>query len=258
MATPDDLSNLSMVELFRVEAENQTAALTGGLLELERAPAGPEQLESLMRAAHSLKGAGRIVNLTDVVHVAHAMEDCFVAAQKGRLTLRRDIIDQLLRGVDLLAALAKSSPTAEGGAIVPNPEVPVFLKQLKAVAEGAKAEAESAPKPPATVPTKPEPVQVQTPPTPSPEVTIEAGPKTDAPDRVLRLTAENLNRLLGLAGESLVESRWLRPFSRGRVAPGDRRRTSVRNRERTHDRTDRAGCRCPRIPERTVAGVGPL
>jgi two-component system sensor histidine kinase and response regulator WspE len=32
-------------------------------------------------------------------------------------------------------------------------------------------------------------------------------------ERVLRLTAENLNRLLGLAGESLVESRWLRPFA---------------------------------------------
>jgi two-component system sensor histidine kinase and response regulator WspE len=29
----------------------------------------------------------------------------------------------------------------------------------------------------------------------------------------VRLTAENLNRLLGLAGESLVESRWLRPFA---------------------------------------------
>jgi len=29
----------------------------------------------------------------------------------------------------------------------------------------------------------------------------------------LRLTAENLNRLLSLAGESLVESRWLRPFA---------------------------------------------
>ena len=33
----DDLSNLSMLELFRVEAENQIALLTGGLLELERA-----------------------------------------------------------------------------------------------------------------------------------------------------------------------------------------------------------------------------
>ncbi|HEU0037755.1 MAG TPA: hybrid sensor histidine kinase/response regulator, partial [Verrucomicrobiae bacterium] len=40
-----------------------------------------------------------------------------------------------------------------------------------------------------------------------------AARQTEAPDRVLRLTAENLNRLLGLAGESLVESRWLRPFS---------------------------------------------
>src|SRR5207244_13277613 len=34
-----------------------------------------------------------------------------------------------------------------------------------------------------------------------------------SPERVVRLTAENLNRLLGLAGESLVESRWLRPFA---------------------------------------------
>ena len=33
------------------------------------------------------------------------------------------------------------------------------------------------------------------------------------PERVVRLTAENLNRLLGLAGEALVESRWLHPFA---------------------------------------------
>jgi two-component system sensor histidine kinase and response regulator WspE len=38
-----------------------------------------------------------------------------------------------------------------------------------------------------------------------------ADPKT--PSASVRLTAENLNRLLGLAGESLVESRWLRPFT---------------------------------------------
>src|SRR6185503_18398483 len=34
-----------------------------------------------------------------------------------------------------------------------------------------------------------------------------------ASDRVLRVTAENLNRLLSLAGESLVESRWVKPFT---------------------------------------------
>ena len=36
-----------------------------------------------MRAAHSLKGAARIVGLDVGVRVAHAMEDCFVAAQRG-------------------------------------------------------------------------------------------------------------------------------------------------------------------------------
>jgi len=62
----DDLSDLSMLELFQVEAETQAALLTAGLLELERTPGAEAQLERLMRAAHSLKGAARIVNL----HVA--------------------------------------------------------------------------------------------------------------------------------------------------------------------------------------------
>ena len=56
----EDLSNLSMMELFRVEAENQTAILTSGLLELERNSGAVANLEKLMRAAHSLKGAARL------------------------------------------------------------------------------------------------------------------------------------------------------------------------------------------------------
>ena len=77
----DDLGGRSMLDLFRVEAEAQTAMLTHGLLELERAPATPQTYATLMRAAHSLKGAARIVDLQGAVRVAHALEDCFVAAQ---------------------------------------------------------------------------------------------------------------------------------------------------------------------------------
>src|SRR5215472_12347021 len=98
-----------MLELFRVEAENQIGVLTSGLLELERGPGTPEHLETLMRAAHSLKGAARIVNLQPIVRVAHAMEDCFVAAQRGRLSLRQPEIDVLLRDVDLLAQMSKGN-----------------------------------------------------------------------------------------------------------------------------------------------------
>ncbi|HXU77977.1 MAG TPA: Hpt domain-containing protein, partial [Methylomirabilota bacterium] len=103
----EDLSNLSMLELFRVEAESQTATLTSGLLELERGEGAPQKLETLMRAAHSLKGAARIVNLQVAVKIAHAMEDCFVAAQKGKLTLQQQHIDLMLRGVDLLQHISK-------------------------------------------------------------------------------------------------------------------------------------------------------
>jgi len=93
-----DFSDMSMLGLFRVEAEAQTQTLNSGLLALEREPASPSHLESLMRAAHSLKGAARIVGVSTAVTVAHAMEDCFVAAQKGELTLGQAQIDLLLGG----------------------------------------------------------------------------------------------------------------------------------------------------------------
>ncbi len=202
---PDNRRDLSMQELFRVEAENQTALLTSGLLELERAPAVPEQLESLMRAAHSLKGAARIVNLLPAVNIAHAMEDCFVAAQQGRLTLGQGHIDALLRGADWLAAVAQHDVIsirhwqAEFGA-----DCEAWLKTLQAFL----IPADSAPAATLEIDTA-----AGTSLTPPNEIKPALAPKPEDSDRVLHLTAENLNRLLGLAGEALVESRWLRPFA---------------------------------------------
>ncbi len=202
---PDNPRDLSMQELFRVEAKNQTALLTSGLLELERAPASPAQFESLMRAAHSLKGAARIVNLLPAVPIAHAMEDCFVAAQQGRLALGQEHIDALLRGVDWLAAMAQHDEIsirhwqAEFGA-----DCEAWLKTLRTFLA-----------PPDSLPAGTlenisaagaELVQTT-------ENKPAGAAKSEDADRVLHLTAENLNRLLGLAGEALVESRWLRPFA---------------------------------------------
>ena len=101
-----DLSQFSMLDLFRVEAETQAQVLTSGLLALERDHTLADQLEACMRAAHSLKGAARIVGLAVGVRVAHAMEDCFVAAQGGRLVLGHTHIDLLLGATDLLARIA--------------------------------------------------------------------------------------------------------------------------------------------------------
>src|SRR5262245_56767498 len=218
-----------MLELFRVEAETQTVVLTGGLLELERGAAEPQQFETLMRAAHSLKGAARIVNLQVAVRVAHAMEDCFVAAQRGTLQLHKAEIDLLFRGVDLLQLISKRSEADIGSWEKDHAtEINEFLAALARLMSGespvanvptsaaaapktAARETSRSEKPVVTSRALPAPTAKQ-----EPEV-IQAEPisprKHEPPERVLRLTAENLNRLLALAGESLVESRWLRPFA---------------------------------------------
>src|SRR5260221_1365668 len=105
--SPEDLSQSSMLDLFRQETENQTQVMIDGLLALERDPVAADQLEICMRAAHSLKGAARIVGVTAGVAVTHVMGGCFVAPPHGALTLRRRQIDPLLRGVDLLKRIAQ-------------------------------------------------------------------------------------------------------------------------------------------------------
>ena len=212
-----------MLELFRAEAENQTTVLTNGLLQLESKGANADAFEALMRAAHSLKGAARIINLPGAARIAHALEDCFVAARQGQIRIGQAEVDLLLPGVDLFSQLAKSSEAdlGEWEAQNRNP-IGAFLHSLSRLRQpGLRSEpgtAKTSPllqsNPQGLVPVTPVSGQVSTVSAPAQEplqaVTI---PKIEPAERVLRLAAGNLNRLLALAGESLVESRWLRPFA---------------------------------------------
>ena len=199
-----DLSQMSMLDLFRLEAESQAQVLTIGLLTLESNATAADQLEACMRAAHSLKGAARIVGVHAGVHVAHAMEDCFVAAQHGEITLRKRHIDLLLRGVDLLTGIANTPESEIGIWMGENPEeVNAFLEALKALLDNPGHD--EPPDGSGTIPPEPDDHA-------EPHTSPAADSREDA-ERVLRVTSENLNRLLGLTGESLVQSRWLKPFS---------------------------------------------
>lgn len=201
MSSPD-LSQSSMLDLFRMEAEGQAQALTLGLLALERDPTAADQLERCMRAAHSLKGAARIVGLSAGVSVTHAMEDCFVAAQLGRITLQQGHIDELLRGVDLLQQMSRTTEQdMSRWEAQRRGDVEVFLDGMNrviATAEIARA-------------FRTEPLDAEETRGPRDEDPAETVFGSELDERaqagVLRVTAENLNRLLGLAGESLVESR---------------------------------------------------
>ena len=200
-----DLSQSSMLDLFRMEAEGQAQALTLGLLALERDPTAADQLERCMRAVHSLKGAARIVGLSAGVSVAHAMEDCFVALQRGLITLQQGHIDELLRGVDLLQQMSRTTePDMNRWESQRRGQVEAFLDGMNRVIGTAAAALELSA----------EPLNTEEPRGPRErrdrdhaEAVFGSELEEGAETRVLRVTAENLNRLLGLAGESLVESR---------------------------------------------------
>jgi two-component system, chemotaxis family, sensor histidine kinase and response regulator WspE len=209
----------SLIDLFREEARAQAQILSDGLLALERAPRDPVTLEACMRAAHSLKGAARIVGVPDGVSLAHVMEDCFVGAQQGRVSVDAGMIDVLLSGVDLILRIGQGS----GDETLSQTDVDAFVDALNARMNGATAA------PPSSVLQTPQsdadldlsneltlsaPVAKET------QETLEATSHQPArsaglrePARMLRVRADTLDRLLSHSGESLVESRWLKPFA---------------------------------------------
>ena len=200
------MSDDSMLELFRQEVETQVAMLIQGLLILEANPQSDEALEALMRGSHSIKGAARIVSLDAVTTLAHWMEDCFVAAQSQIITLGSDQIDVLLQSVDLLQGLSQ----------VMEVDLVEWLAQKAGEFESCY-EAIAALLPPnfrAARSMSLVPVDQNSALSPSEGQEIATAETIATPtDRVVRVTAENLNRIMGLAGESLVEANWLQPFA---------------------------------------------
>ncbi len=198
-----DLSSMSMLDLFRQEAETNCLVLSDNLLALEKNPEDSEVLASLMRAAHSIKGAARVINLHSIVGLAHTMEDVFVAAQEGKVGLGRDHVDMLLNGTDLFAAIAEH----------PNEQLDAWFKeQERTIKDLEKIFTEmAAGKVPGTVPRAP--AKSQQIPVKKKRGTDQA--ETGKPaDRSMRVSADGMNRLMGFAGEVQVESRWLPSFSR--------------------------------------------
>ncbi|MCF5467782.1 response regulator [Pseudomonas syringae] len=238
--TPDQMRDASLFELFTLEADAQTQVLSAGLLALERNPTQADQLEACMRAAHSLKGAARIVGVDFGVSVAHVMEDCLVSAQEGRLLLQPEHIDALLSGTDLLMRIA-----TPGGASVTQADIDAYVDRLNTLlASGAGAArtlttplAEPSIDPllaiamqqlgslPAAAPALADPALQA----PAAATSVSASvPEPEAPfsplrerraveggERVLRVTAERLNGLLDMSSKSLVETQRLKPLLAG-------------------------------------------
>lgn len=198
-----------MRDLFRMEAESQTAILAQGLLELEKNNKSAENLESLMRASHSVKGAARIVGIDAVVEIAHELEDCFVAAQRHEIQLNSEHIDLLLQAVDTIVKIAHLDDEKTRQWLRSNKSYVADLQQSLRTILTSRTNS-----PAPEIYSAPDSENI----TKSPRNRRKTDSKNDDDDsatdeRVIRINADRLTRIMGLSSEIMVESGWLRPFT---------------------------------------------
>src|SRR5688572_29699852 len=90
---------------FKVEAGEHLQTIASGLLALEKVTAPDEQkkhIESVFRAAHSLKGAARAVNFIEVEAICQSLEDLFAIWKRRPSELTPSSLDTAHRSLDAI------------------------------------------------------------------------------------------------------------------------------------------------------------
>ena len=128
-------------EAFSGEAEERLANLSSSLLALEKGADGKEKaraLEVAFRDAHSLKGAARSVNLTDIETMCQAIEGVFAAMKREEVLLSGDLFDLLHRCV---RAVEDSLAAPEGEGLEQRGEIAALVSQLWEIKAGKEVKA---------------------------------------------------------------------------------------------------------------------
>ena len=121
MSSKEDEFLKELRATFKLEAEEHLQVIAAGLLELEKAPAREAQrkiVETVFRAAHSLKGAARAVNITEIESVCQSLENAFASWKRQENAPSLDALDTLHRALNTITA-AMTAPQAIRGTGLP-------------------------------------------------------------------------------------------------------------------------------------------
>lgn len=100
------------LKYFRIEARELVDQLGSGVLAIEREAGSPETLSALLRHAHTLKGAARVVKQAEIGELAHRIEDVLGPYRDGTPPTREDV-NLLLGLVDQIGARLGTLASAE-------------------------------------------------------------------------------------------------------------------------------------------------
>ena len=113
---------------FRVEAREILDGLAQGVLQLEKGTPAPDVVALLLRLAHTLKGAARVVKQPGIAELAHTVEGMLTTHRGAGQPLSKEHGSELLRLLDeitsRLSALEPASDVVAAGPARPPAEDP--------------------------------------------------------------------------------------------------------------------------------------
>lgn len=107
-ATESFASDPSLLADFISESREHLDSAEPLLLELEGDPSNSDNLNTIFRACHTIKGVAGFLGFNDISHISHSMENLLDLDRKGELILTPEHIDVLLQGMDCLRELTNA------------------------------------------------------------------------------------------------------------------------------------------------------
>ncbi|MDX1960137.1 MAG: chemotaxis protein CheA, partial [Leptospiraceae bacterium] len=100
-------------ELFQIESDEHLQIIEKGLLELEKNPKDYDTIHLIFREAHSMKGASRMLGISDIESIAHIFEEVLGKASRGEFEITPNLIDVYYEGLDAIKKLVHEAVTGE-------------------------------------------------------------------------------------------------------------------------------------------------
>ncbi|WP_104732554.1 hybrid sensor histidine kinase/response regulator [Helicobacter salomonis] len=200
----DDMREI--MEDFLVEAFEMNEQLDQDLVELEHTPDDLDLLNRIFRVAHTIKGSSSFLNLDTLTHLTHNMEDVLNRARKNELQITPDVMDVVLRSVDmmktLLVTIRNTGSDANAGL-----DISGIVKELQTIAQGNLESAtpppqEAAPTPPPETPAPPSDQTPSSQPSQNLDNPLACEPEADYSNMSSEEVEKEIERLLKIRQEA--------------------------------------------------------
>jgi two-component system chemotaxis sensor kinase CheA len=100
-----DPNNEELLKDFFAEAQMQVDTLEQNILVLENEGGNRDAVDEIFRAAHTLKGGAATVEMMELSHFTHLVEDVLDAIRSDAVNVNEDVVDTLLAAIDIIKAM---------------------------------------------------------------------------------------------------------------------------------------------------------